>query len=104
MDWLGQKAQIDAAKAAGVKRVVLISSMGGTDRQNPLNAFGNGKILVFKRRAEEYLIASGLEYCIIHPGGLTDEKVQYSFGFKPYQIVGAKVNSRARIIRNRPGV
>ena len=61
VDWIGQKAQIDAAKASGVKRVVLISSMGGTDRSNPLNAFGNGQILVFKRQAEEYLIASGLD-------------------------------------------
>jgi hypothetical protein len=29
IDWLGQKVQIDAAKAAGVKQVVLVSSMGG---------------------------------------------------------------------------
>lgn len=29
VDWVGQKLQIDAAKAAGVKRVVLIGSMGG---------------------------------------------------------------------------
>ena len=78
VDWIGQKAQIDAAKAAGVKRVVLVSSMGGTDRANPLNSFGNGQILVFKRQAEEYLIASGLEYCIIHPGGLSDAKVPCS--------------------------
>lgn len=83
VDWIGQKAQIDAAKAAGVKRVVLISSMGGTDRQNPLNSFGNGQILVFKRQAEEYLVASGLQYCIIHPGGLTDEKVLSALGLKP---------------------
>lgn len=76
VDWLGQKAQIDAAKAAGVKRVVLIGSMGGTDRTNALNSFGNGQILVFKRQAEEYLIASGLEYCIIHPGGLIDDEVK----------------------------
>ena len=29
--------------------------------------------MVWKRRAEEYLIASGLPYGIIHPGGLTDK-------------------------------
>lgn len=34
IDWLGQKLQIDAAKAAGVKLVVLISSMGGTGAQS----------------------------------------------------------------------
>ena len=68
--------QIDAAKAAGVKKVVLIGSMGGTDRSNFLNTIGGGNILVWKRRAEKYLVDSGLDYTIIHPGGLTDEKVR----------------------------
>jgi uncharacterized protein YbjT (DUF2867 family) len=74
VDWLGQKAQIDAAQKAGVQKVVLVGSMGGTDESNRLNALGNGKILVWKRKAEEYLIASGLNYTIIHPGGLFDEE------------------------------
>jgi hypothetical protein len=30
VDWLGAKAQVDAAKAAGVKKVVFVGSMGGT--------------------------------------------------------------------------
>lgn len=76
VDWEGQKRQIDAAKAAGVKQVVLVSSMGITQKENRLNALGNGNILVWKRKAEEYLIASGLPYTIIHPGGLSDDKVQ----------------------------
>ncbi|KAK9906414.1 hypothetical protein WJX75_001479 [Coccomyxa subellipsoidea] len=73
IDWIGQKAQIDAAKEAGVKKVVLISSMGGTDENHPLNKLGNGNILIWKRKAEEYLINSGaFDYTIIHPGGLID--------------------------------
>ena len=76
IDWLGQKAQIDAAKEAGVKKVVLVSSMGGTDENNPLNKLGNGRILIWKRKSEEYLIDSkAFDYTIIHPGGLTDEEV-----------------------------
>lgn len=74
IDWIGQKAQIDAAKAAGIKRVIIISSMGGTDRSNFLNTIGGGDILVWKRRAEKYLVDSGLEYTIVHPGGLTDDE------------------------------
>ena len=35
VDWLGQRAQIDAAKAAGVKKVVLVGAMGGTQRVRP---------------------------------------------------------------------
>lgn len=72
IDWVGQKNQIDAAKEAGVGKVVLVSSMGGTQPENPLNKFGNGNILLWKRKAEEYLVRSGIDYTIIHPGGLQD--------------------------------
>ncbi|KAL4428142.1 hypothetical protein ABPG75_002231 [Micractinium tetrahymenae] len=154
IDWLGQKAQIDAAKAAGVKKVVIISSMGGTQKDNFLNTIGNGNILVrsghcsgegsappqqqqgclvgplrgpsslpacrsappdlraiialplcasavayakghgpacpaasfrrrgspfptlqvWKRKAEKYLVDSGLTHTIVHPGGLIDKE------------------------------
>ena len=79
VDWLGARLQIDAAKAAGVKKFVFISSMGGTDPDNFLNTIGRqedgtgGDILLWKRKAERYLISSGLDYTIIHPGGLVDE-------------------------------
>ncbi|KAG0570933.1 hypothetical protein M758_6G190400 [Ceratodon purpureus] len=73
VDWEGQKAQIDAALAAGVKQVVLVGSMGGTDESNPLNAIGNGNILVWKRKAEKYLADSGVAYTIIRAGGLQDK-------------------------------
>ena len=76
VDWLGQKAQIDAAKSAGANQVVIVSSMGGTDPGNRLNQLGNGKILIWKRKAEEYLMQADFpSYTIIHPGGLIDEKV-----------------------------
>jgi hypothetical protein len=34
-----------------------------------LNKLGDGLILMWKRKAEQYLLASGLDYTIIHPGG-----------------------------------
>lgn len=37
VDWVGQRAQIDAAVAAGVQHVVLVGSMGGTQPENMLN-------------------------------------------------------------------
>ena len=84
VDWLGQKNQIDAAKACGDDtHVVICSSMGGTDPSNMLNALGRetlpdgstngGNILLWKRKAEKYLIDSGLPYTIVHPGGLLNE-------------------------------
>ncbi|CAI9783258.1 unnamed protein product [Fraxinus pennsylvanica] len=74
VDWIGQKNQIDAAKAAGVKQIVLVGSMGGTDLNNPLNSLGNGNILVWKRKAEQYLADSGIPYTIIRAGGLQDKE------------------------------
>ncbi|XP_017440937.1 uncharacterized protein At5g02240 [Vigna angularis] len=74
VDWIGQKNQIEAAKAAGVKHVVLIGSMGGTNTNHPLNSLGNGNILIWKRKAEQYLADSGLTYTIIRPGGLLDKE------------------------------
>ncbi|CAH8387167.1 unnamed protein product [Eruca vesicaria subsp. sativa] len=74
VDWIGQKNQIDAAKAAGVKQIVLVGSMGGTNINNPLNSIGNGNILVWKRKAEQYLADSGIPYTIIRAGGLQDKE------------------------------
>lgn len=80
VDWLGAKNQIDAAKKAGVKHFIFISSMGGTQPDNFLNTIGrvenddkSGNILIWKRKAEEYLVNSGIPYTIIHPGGLIDK-------------------------------
>mmetsp|Transcript_851 Transcript_851/g.1148 ORF Transcript_851/g.1148 Transcript_851/m.1148 type:complete len:334 (-) Transcript_851:90-1091(-) len=79
VDYVGQKKQIDLAKKMGVKHVVLVSSMGGLDENNFLNQIGkdkngegHGDILIWKRKAERYLCLSGLQYTVIHPGGLVD--------------------------------
>merc|ERR1719453_516084 len=57
--------------------------MGGTDPSDMLNGLGRetladgsvkgGNILLWKRKAEKYLIDSGLPYTIVHPGGLLNE-------------------------------
>jgi uncharacterized protein YbjT (DUF2867 family) len=73
VDYQGQVNQIEAAKAAGVQQVVLVGSMGGTNEQHPLNRMANGNILIWKRKAEAYLIESGLDYTIIRAGGLQDQ-------------------------------
>jgi uncharacterized protein YbjT (DUF2867 family) len=73
VDYQGQLNQIEAAKAAGVKHIVLVGSMGGTNEQHPLNRMANGNILIWKRKAEAYLIDSGIDYTIIRAGGLQDQ-------------------------------
>jgi len=85
IDYMGQIAQIDLAKKLGIGHVVLVSSMGGTNPDNFLNTVGknrnnnsnekddgHGDILLWKRRAEKYLVESGLDYTILHPGHLVD--------------------------------
>lgn len=73
VDYQGQLSQIDAAKAAGVQHVVLVSSAGGCNPQHFLNHIGageegrKGNILNWKRAAEQHLVASGITYTILHP-------------------------------------
>jgi len=73
VDYQGQKNQIDLAIAAGIEHIVLVGSMGGTNENHPLNKMGDGKILIWKRKAEEYLVNSGVNYTIIRAGGLQDQ-------------------------------
>ncbi|XP_062232376.1 uncharacterized protein At2g37660, chloroplastic-like [Phragmites australis] len=61
------------SKSIGVKHIVLVGSMGGTGINHPLNKLGNGNILVWKRKVEQYLANSGLPYTIIRARGLQDK-------------------------------
>ncbi|PSO51378.1 MAG: NAD(P)-dependent oxidoreductase [Cyanobacteria bacterium SW_9_44_58] len=73
IDYQGQMNQIDIAKQTGVNHIILMGSMGGTNENHPLNKIGNGNILIWKRKAEQYLIESGIDYTIIRAGGLLNE-------------------------------
>ncbi|KAI3971448.1 hypothetical protein MKW92_033619 [Papaver armeniacum] len=64
---------LSLSKAAEAKQIVLVGSMGGTNLNHPLNSIGNGNILVWKRKAEQYLADSGIPYTIIRAGGLQDK-------------------------------
>ncbi len=72
MDLGGALKLIDAARAEGVRRFVMVSAMGAAD---PPAAGGDvfGEYLRAKAEADEALRRSGLEYTIVRPGGLTDE-------------------------------
>jgi len=73
VDWEGQRRQIDIAKAGGtVKHIVLVGSRGGTDAKHMLNTIGDGNILIWKRKSEQYLVDSGVPFTIIRAGGLLD--------------------------------
>jgi len=73
VDYGGSLALIDAAKSAGIKKFIMVTSGGVTWRFHPINWF-NDDVLKWKRKAELYLRASGLTHVIVRPnGGLNDD-------------------------------
>jgi len=77
VDNIGTCRLIDAAKKAGIKKVVMVSSIltdakswgkEGSAGFKITNAFGG--VLDEKIVAEKYLRASGMDYTIVRPGGL----------------------------------
>ena len=70
VDQNGAKKLIDASKNVGLKKFVMLSSMGADE---PENAADLKEYLVAKHNADEYLKASNLEYVIVRPGTLTND-------------------------------
>lgn len=71
VDAIGVREQIQACRAVGLKRVVLVSSLCAGRWVHPLNLFG--LILIWKRLGETWLQQSGLDWTVVRPGGLSDD-------------------------------
>jgi uncharacterized protein YbjT (DUF2867 family) len=74
-DYLGNKNVFDAAKASGVSRVIMISTVGAGDSADAppwLSKWFLKDVIKLKTQAEDYLMDLGLDYTIIRPGGLKD--------------------------------
>lgn len=72
----GNRNLIDAARKAGVKKFVLVTSIGCGDSVvalPPRALEALGAVLADKEKAEQHLIDSGLTYTIVRPGGLKSE-------------------------------
>lgn len=75
-DFIGNRNIIDAARANGVERFILISTVGAGDSYDAANLLSRivlRPVLPLKTQAEDHLRASGLAYTIIRPGGLRPE-------------------------------
>jgi uncharacterized protein YbjT (DUF2867 family) len=84
-----------AAKAAGATRFVIITSSVSGKKDHFLNYIG-GNVLIWKGRAEEELMKSGLEYVVVGPTAMTDDPG----GVQPIQIFSRdKYRSGMRITR-----
>ena len=71
VDQEGAKRLIDASKKAGIKKFVMLSSIGAghPERADQLKDY-----LKAKHNADEYLINSGLDYTIVRPGTLNNNE------------------------------
>jgi nucleoside-diphosphate-sugar epimerase len=71
VDYGGAVKLVDAAKAQGISRYVIVSAIGAnrpetwSDEMRPYQEA--------KSEADKYLMQSGLDYTILRPGGLTDD-------------------------------
>ena len=72
VDYEGVRNLADASAEAGIRHVVIVSSMGVTDEDHQLNKFF-GNVLKWKAQGEQALRDSGVPYTIVRPGGLINE-------------------------------
>lgn len=95
VDYEGTINLARAAKAAGATRFVIITSSVSGKKDHFLNYIG-GNVLIWKGRAEEELMKSGLEYVVVGPTAMTDDPG----GVQPIQIFSRdKYQSGMRITR-----
>lgn len=90
IDQNGAKRMIHSAKEAGVKKFVMLSSMGA---DNPEAAEQLVDYLKAKHNADVYLKDSGLNYAIVRPGALNNEKATDKIELEE------KLNKRGEISR-----
>lgn len=72
VDFQGVRNLAEAAAAAKVDQLVIVSSAGVTREDHPLNRMFDN-VLVWKGKGEDAVRASGVPYTIVRPGGLTDK-------------------------------
>lgn len=82
---------IDAAKKAKVKKFVMLSSMGADEpsKHKKLEVYLNAK-----KKADEYLMESGIPFSILRPGALTDD-----MGLAKVKL-GTNLNEQGEISRD----
>ena len=71
VDYEGTRHLSAAAKAAGATRFVIITSSSSGTKKHFLNTIG-GNVLIWKGKAEQVLVDSGLEYVVVGPAGIDD--------------------------------
>jgi len=74
-DYEGNRNLFDAMQGSSTRRVVLISTVGANESRAATMWWVEwilSDVIEMKERAEDHLLASGLDHTIVRPGGLTD--------------------------------
>ena len=72
VDFEGVRNLAEAAAAAKLDQLVIVSSAGVTHKDHVLNRMFDN-VLIWKGRGEDAVRASGVPYTIVRPGGLSDK-------------------------------
>jgi len=96
VDYEGTKNLVDAAQIHHIERLIFVSSLCVSEFFHPLNLFW--LVLYWKKQAEKYIQASGLNYTIVRPGGLVDSESNDGI-----VIAGADTLFEGRIRRRQVG-
>ena len=75
-DYHGTRNLVDAAREAGIRRFILVTTIGCGDSRGavgPRVLEFLGAVLDEKTLGENYLMESGLDYTILRPGGMTSD-------------------------------
>ncbi|MCC5794716.1 MAG: SDR family oxidoreductase [Chromatiales bacterium] len=78
-DFEGNRNAVDAARAAGIRRFVLVTVIGAGESYRAAPFIARrflAEVIVDKTRAEDFLKTSGLDYTIIRPGGLLNHPAE----------------------------
>jgi len=73
-----------AGKSVGIKKIVVISSIGVGNSRKSINFIFRllmGPVLKRKHLSEQFITTCGIDYTIIRPGGLSDKPLSGSLAF-----------------------
>ncbi len=84
IDNMGNQNLTRAAKAKGLERVVVISSIGAGNSRKAvsfMNKIFMGPILKAKQKSEKFISSFGMAYTIIRPGGYSQKELSGEIAF-----------------------
>ncbi len=100
----GTRTILQAMNTHGVRRIVVVTSIGVGDSKNQVPTFFKllmktalRKVMAAKEEQEQLVKESGLDWVIVRPGGLTDDSATGSYTFGVEKSIMAGQVARANV-------